>query len=269
MTRWTSASSRLSWSGQARPRISGTGPGCWQRHWDCGGGRRWRTFVMSDSPPPPARGHKSSGLTGRNSRPRARPPSGSATLPPEIAASVSPLNPRLSDRRLVTLPGPGGVGKTRLAIETAAQSAAAFPDGTWLVEMAGPSPATALSPADEVMSVMGIRNDSSISSADLLGGALRDSRLLLVLDNCEHLIGQVAKLAARLLQSAPELRVMVTSREPLMIAGEVIWAVPPLDLPDPDADHEPAALARSTSVRLVTIRAEPSAPGFPLDDDNP
>ena len=167
----------------------------------------------------------------------------------------------------MTLTGPGGVGKTRLAIETAAQSAAAFPDGTWLVEMAGPRPPRPL-PADEVMSVMGIRNDSSISSADLLGDALRDSRLLLVLDNCEHLIGQVAKLATQLLQSAPELRVMVTSREPLMIAGEVIWAVPPLDLPDPDAEHEPAALARFSSVRLFTMRAEASAPGFRLDEGN-
>jgi predicted ATPase/DNA-binding SARP family transcriptional activator len=184
------------------------------------------------------------------------------------AAAIAELRALLSERRLVTLTGPGGVGKTRLAIETAAQSAAAFPDGTWLVEMAGPSPAKAFSPADEVMSVMGIRNDSSISPADLLGGALRDSRLLLVLDNCEHLIGQVAKLASRLLQSAPELRVMVTSREPLMIAGEVIWAVPPLDLPDPDAEYEPAALARFSSVRLFTMRAEASAPGFRLDEGN-
>jgi len=184
------------------------------------------------------------------------------------APAVAELRGLLSERRLVTLTGPGGVGKTRLAIEIAAQSAAAFPDGTWLVEMAGPSPAMALGPADEVMSVIGIRNDSSISSADLLGDALRESRLLLVLDNCEHLIGQVATLAARLLRSAPELRIMVTSREPLMIAGEVIWAVPPLDLPGPDAEHEPAALERFSSVRLFTMRAGASAPGFRLDQGN-
>jgi predicted ATPase/DNA-binding SARP family transcriptional activator len=184
------------------------------------------------------------------------------------APAIAELRGLLSERRLVTLTGPGGVGKTRLAIETAAQSAAAFPDGTWLVEMAGPSPATALSPADEVMSVMGIRNDSSVPSADLLGDALRDSRLLLVLDNCEHLIGQVASLTARLLRSAPGLRVMVTSREPLMIAGEVIWAVSPLDLPGPDAGDEPATLARVSSIRLFTLRAEASAPGFRLDEGN-
>ncbi len=184
------------------------------------------------------------------------------------APAVAELRGLLTERRLVTLTGPGGVGKTRLAIETAAQSAAAFPDGTWLVEMAGPSPVTALSPADEVMSVIGIRNDSSASAADLLRDALRDSRSLLVLDNCEHLIGEVATLAARLLQSAPELRVMVTSREPLMIAGEVVWAVPPLDLPDPGTEHEPAALARFGAVRLFTMRAEASAPGFRLDDAN-
>jgi len=184
------------------------------------------------------------------------------------APAIAELRGLLHERRLVTLTGPGGVGKTRLAIETAAQSAAAFPDGTWLVEMARPSPATALSPADEVMSVLGIRNDTSVSPADLLGDALRDRRLLLVLDNCEHLIGQIAELAARLLQSAPELRVMVTSREPLMISGEVIWAVPPLDLPDPDAGHELAALARFSSVRLFTMRAEASAPGFRLNAGN-
>jgi len=184
------------------------------------------------------------------------------------APAIAELRGLLSERRLVTLTGPGGVGKTRLAIETAAQSAAAFPDGTWLVELAGPSPATAPSPADEVASVLGIRNDSSRSSADLLGDALRDSCLLLVLDNCEHLIAQVATLATRLLRSAPELRIMVTSREPLAIAGEVIWAVPPLDLPDPDAEHELAALARFSSVRLFTRRAEESAPGFRLDEGN-
>jgi predicted ATPase/DNA-binding SARP family transcriptional activator len=184
------------------------------------------------------------------------------------APAIAELHGLLRERRLVTLTGPGGVGKTRLAIETAAQSAAAFPDGAWLVEMAGPSPATALSPADEVLSVLGIRNDSPVPPADLLGDALRDSRMLLVLDNCEHLIHQVAKLAARLLQSAPELRVMVTSREPLMISGEVIWAVPPLDLPGPDAGPEPAALAGFSSVRLFTMRAEASAPGFRLNAGN-
>jgi predicted ATPase len=118
------------------------------------------------------------------------------------------------------------------------------------------------------MAVLSIRDDSCRAPDDLLAEALRDSQMLLILDNCEHLIDQVAKLAARLLQSAPRLRVVATSREPLMISGEVVRAVPPLDLPDPDADHQPAALARFSSVRLFTMRAAASAPGFRLDEDN-
>jgi predicted ATPase/DNA-binding SARP family transcriptional activator len=184
------------------------------------------------------------------------------------AAAVAELRALLGERRLVTLTGPGGVGKTRLGIETAAQSVAAFPDGAWLVNLAGPAPGRALAPADEVLAVLGIRDDSSMAPADLLAGALHGSRMLLILDNCEQLIDQVARLAARLLRSAPELRIVATSREPLMIAGEVVWAVPPLDLPDLAAGEQPAALARFSSVRLFTMRAEASAPGFRLDEGN-
>jgi len=176
--------------------------------------------------------------------------------------AVAELRALLHDHRLVTLTGPGGVGKTRLALETAAQSADAFPDGVWLAELAGPGsarpgPAGSASPADQVLAVLGIRDDSSLDPADRLADALRGSRMLLILDNCEHVIDQAAKLAALLVQAAPELRVLVTSREPLMLAGEVVWAVPPLDLPG--------------AVRLFMLRAAAAVPGFrpdDLDDDN-
>ncbi|HEY7014447.1 MAG TPA: AfsR/SARP family transcriptional regulator, partial [Streptosporangiaceae bacterium] len=109
-------------------------------------------------------------------------------------------------------------------------------------------------PADAVLAVLGIRDDSSVDPADLLAEALRASRMLLILDNCEHLADQVAKLAAQLLQIAPELRILVTSREPLMVAGEYVWAVPPL--------------TPSSAVQLFAMRAGAAAPGFRLDEGN-
>jgi predicted ATPase len=169
-------------------------------------------------------------------------------------AAVTDLRALLNERRLVTLTGPGGVGKTRLALETATQAVDAFPDGVWLVELAGPALAGARTPVDAVTAVLGIRDDSSMDPSDLLADALRTSRMLLILDNCEHLVDQAAKLAAQLLQAAPGLRILVTSREPLMLAGEVVWAVPPL--------------TQSSAVQLFVLRAGASAPGFRLDGDN-
>jgi predicted ATPase/DNA-binding SARP family transcriptional activator len=183
-------------------------------------------------------------------------------------AAVAEIRALLNTRRLVTLTGPGGVGKTRLALETAIQSAGAFPDGVWLVELAGSARAGAGAPADLVMAVLGIRDDSPMDPVDLLAEALRASRMLLILDNCEHLIDQAAKLTARLLRAAPELAILVTSREPLVLAGEVVWAVPPLELPDLAADPEPGALAQFSAVQLFVTRAGASAPGFRLDEGN-
>src|SRR5262249_53641448 len=170
------------------------------------------------------------------------------------AAAVAELRALLNAGRLVTLTGPGGVGKTRLALGTAIHSASAFPDGVWLIELAGSGLAGASAPASLVLAVLGIRDDSSTDPADLLAEALRTSRMLLILDNCEHLVDQVAKLAVQLLQIAPELRILVTSREPLMVAGEYVWAVP--------------VLTQASAVQLFAMRAAAAAPGFRLDEDN-
>lgn len=182
------------------------------------------------------------------------------------AEAVTELRALLGGHRLVTLTGPGGVGKTRLALETAAQSAGAFPDGVWVAELAGP--AATRPPGDAVIAALGIRDDSAADPTRLLADALRDSRMLLILDNCEHLVDQAAELTAQLLHAAPGLRILVTSREPLLVAGEVVWAVPPLTLPDPGADGNPAALARFSAVQLFVARAGASAPGFRLDEGN-
>jgi predicted ATPase/DNA-binding SARP family transcriptional activator len=200
-------------------------------------------------------------------RPRTNIPAMLTSLVGRTAA-LTELRALLSERRLVTLTGPGGVGKTRLALAAAALSADAFPDGVWLVELAGSATAGARAPADAVMDVLGIRDDSSMDPSVLLAEALRTSRMLLVLDNCEHLVDQAAKLAAQLLQAAPELRILATSREPLMIAGEVVWAVPPLELPGPEAGQQATALAQFSAVQLFVMRAEASAPGFRLDEGN-
>ena len=180
--------------------------------------------------------------------------------------AVTELRALLSQGRLVTLTGPGGVGKTRLAMETATQSAGGFPDGVWVAELAGLAATRA--PADAVMDAMGIRDDSAADPRRVLTEALRDSRMLLILDNCEHLVGQAAELTGQLLRAAPGLRVMVTSREPLLVGGEVVWPVPPLVLPEPAANRNPAALARSSAVQLFVARAGASAPGFRLGEDN-
>ncbi|MET9339563.1 BTAD domain-containing putative transcriptional regulator [Nonomuraea sp. NPDC003804] len=172
----------------------------------------------------------------------------------------------VESHRLVTLTGPGGVGKTRLALEVAAQLEGAHPDGVWLVELAA-RPATG-GVVDAIAAAMGVRDDRAAGkrgadATERLADVLRAKRVLLLLDNCEHVVDQVAAVAERLLRSAPALRVLATSQEALAIDGERLWAVQPLDLPSGTGD--PAA---SSAVRLFAARATAAAPGFVLDERN-
>ncbi|MFC9679934.1 BTAD domain-containing putative transcriptional regulator [Streptomyces sp. NPDC056948] len=166
----------------------------------------------------------------------------------------------LTRTRLVTLTGVGGVGKTRLALRAATRSAHAFPDGVWLADLA---PLTDPGLLDRtVAESLGLRNHSSRPVADAVTEHLRDRRLLLVLDNCEHLVAPVATLALRLLRWAPELTVLATSRERLAVPGEHVVMVPGLALPERADDTGCEAL------RLLADRAAASAPGFRVTDAN-
>ena len=144
------------------------------------------------------------------------------------------LHQLLHRTRALTLCGPGGIGKTRLALRLLASAAAEFPDGIWFVELAD-LPQHDLQQADLVVSriasVIGITEEAGRPLLETLGDALRSRRLLLALDNCEHLLDACAQVGRHLLASAPGLRLLATSREPLSVAAETIWRVPPMSVP--------------------------------------
>jgi len=193
---------------------------------------------------------------------------------------IPAVRSRLAEGRLVTLVGPGGVGKTRLALEAATGLADGFPDGVWLVELAAldrviDSSVSMDALAERVTTAIGLREDAPPDPADgtdlpaeRLARAMDGKRMLLVLDNCEHVVGDVAELTRYLLQEVSQLHVLATSQEPLGVAGELVQEVPPLDLPDPESDRDLPALARTSAIRLFLDRAAAGSPGFALDADN-
>lgn len=172
----------------------------------------------------------------------------------------------LTGARLVTLTGSGGVGKTRLAIQITIEEIENFYDGVWLVEFA-PLSNPALIP-QLVATTLGLREQPGHPILNTLLDSLSHQNLLLVLDNCEHLIEASAQLANAILQTSPHVKILVTSREPLGIAGETLFRVPPLSLPDMRHKQSAEALAQYDAVRLFVDRAALLEPTFRVTKDN-
>ena len=186
----------------------------------------------------------------------------------------------LGDVRALTLSGPGGIGKPRLAIrlarnviadgagtgeDTEAADGSGAPgdlDEAWLVELADWHGQV----ADRVAATIGIREEQGVPLAQTLAEALRSRHMLLILDTCEHQVGDCATLVQLLLARCPWLRIVATSREPLRVRGETVWRVPPLDLP-PERAHG-TGLGTHEAVRLFAARAAGARPGFALTEDN-
>src|SRR5215475_1874715 len=172
----------------------------------------------------------------------------------------------LAGSRLVTLTGVGGVGKTRLALQAAAGLRRAFRDGVWLVQLDQLRDQALV--AQAVAGALGLQDRSGYAPAEALAEYLAGRQLLLVLDNCEHLVDPAAKLADLLLRAAPGLRVLATSRESLNITGETVLAVPPLAMPEAGRRLTVAELARFPAVGLFAERAAQVVPGFALTEAN-
>jgi predicted ATPase/DNA-binding SARP family transcriptional activator/DNA-binding CsgD family transcriptional regulator len=172
----------------------------------------------------------------------------------------------LAMTRLLSLTGVGGSGKTRLALEVARVLVGAYPDGVWLVGLAGLTEGALIPQA--VATALGVPEQPGRPLTETLVDGLRSKEMLLVLDNCEHLIDAAARLLDELLDSCPRLKVLATSREPLGVAGEVRWPIPALSVPDAQHSSTVGELEGYESARLFVERASDRRPGFALTPDN-
>jgi predicted ATPase/DNA-binding CsgD family transcriptional regulator len=169
--------------------------------------------------------------------------------------------------RAVTLCGAGGIGKTRLALHVVAALADAFPDGAWLVELGDVRQPELVVP--RVAGTLGVAEEAGRPLVDTLAEALRPRRLLIALDNCEHLVEACARLCKRLLAGVPGLCVVATSREPLRVPSETVWRVQPMSIPPATAAaHAPEELSSYEAIRLFVERAAAARPGFALTSQN-
>jgi hypothetical protein len=181
-------------------------------------------------------------------------------------AELAELTTLIAEARLVTLTGSGGCGKTRLALHAASERAGAHADGVWLAELASlRDPAQV---AASIADVLQVRQRGPDSGPAELATAIGTQQLLLVLDNCEHLISRCAEVADALLRHCPQLRILATSREPLGVPGEVTWRVPSLPFPADPSQVPPGDLGRFEAVRLFAERARLARPRFALTWEN-
>lgn len=225
---------------------------------------------------------------GTGTTPRAPPRAGATLVPTNLPVPLTSFVGRereaaqverlLTTTRLLTLTGAGGVGKTRLAIELAREVVEQYPDGVWLVELASlPGEATpvAIRPLEEpgqvvhaVAGVLGVRETPGRPFTATLVDDLRPRSLLLVLDNCEHVVAACAELAETVLRACPNVQVLATSRQPLGITGETVWRVPSLSLPGRGPLPPIERLARVEAVQLFVERAAAARPAFTLTSRN-
>jgi predicted ATPase len=202
----------------------------------------------------------------------ARPRQRSGNLPTEATTFVgrrrelAEIRKKLTTARLVSLVGPGGVGKTRLAVRAGTDLARGFADGAWLVELGEVSDAALVT--DAVLAALDLRDQAAATPMEILVAHLRERRLLLLLDNCEHLLEAAAHLVGEILRSAPDVRVITTSREPLQVPGEYVVPVPPLELPPGDGTEPLVQLQQNEAVMLFTERAAAASGAFEITTSN-
>ncbi|GCD88110.1 LuxR C-terminal-related transcriptional regulator [Nocardioides sp. LS1] len=168
--------------------------------------------------------------------------------------------------RLVTVTGIGGVGKTRLAVRVAGELRRAFPDGLYVVELAALTDPSLLPHA--VLDALGVQDQPTRPPLTVIAEHLRSRHMMLLLDNCEHLVDAVAELADHVLRGAPEVRILATSRQALRIAGEYVYPLSPLPAPHPETTIRPGTALQYPSVMLLVERSTAVVPDFALTPEN-
>src|SRR2546423_12822924 len=202
----------------------------------------------------------------------ARPTLRPGNLPPELTSFVgrrkelAELRKKLASARLVSLVGLGGVGKSRLAIRVATDLARGFKDGSWLVQLAEVRDPDLVPNA--ALAALDLRDQAATQPSPLVLNYLRDRQLLLVVDNCEHLLGAAGQLVGEIISAAPGVRVIATTREPLSVPGEHVIPVPPLDLPSAQPGQPLDQLQQNEAVMLFVDRADAASGRFELTAAN-